>query len=101
MLTPRGTPPHPPHTGARRCRRAAARKPRPQALRQKWGAIKIIHTHTPKDQQVTHTHTLTERTTPPTHTRTTRTDDDMLTPTGYPPTPTQQPTWPTAHTAHS
>jgi len=27
-------------------------------------------------------------------------DDDMLTPTGYPPH-TQQPTWPTAHTAHS
>jgi len=27
-------------------------------------------------------------------------DDDMLTPTGYPP-PTQQPTRPTAHTAHS
>jgi len=25
----------------------------------------------------------------------------MLTPTGYPPPPTQQPTWPTAHTAHS
>jgi len=29
-------------------------------------------------------------------------DDDMLTPTGYPPPlPTQQPTRPTAHTAHS
>jgi len=28
-------------------------------------------------------------------------DDDMLTPTGYPPPPTQQPTWPTAHTALS
>jgi len=27
-------------------------------------------------------------------------DDDMLTPTGYSP-PTQQPIWPTAHTAHS
>jgi len=27
-------------------------------------------------------------------------EDDMLTPTGYPP-PTQQPTRPTAHTAHS
>ena len=28
-------------------------------------------------------------------------DDDMLTPTGHPPpSPTQQPTWLTAHTAH-